>query len=199
LTLLLRRVPDTLSRQDTLRIAGISKHDRRKEMPKQFWVADLDAKGEIKLKEQYEYDTLQMIDLAAIMIAEFATFIWRDPAGFEIGMPGAQNLVVRWRPTAETAGIATLRSHGKLASISLFAAGLDRQSDALTFQAFQNHLVKELHDTGYEPAFDLLDIPERPIVASVHFAAPEGANERSMFALADRCFAAAYFRYHGLA
>lgn len=168
-------------------------------MVKRFWVADLDAKGEATLKEQYEYDTLQSLELAAILIAEFATYLWRDPEGFEIRLPGVTGLAMRWRPSASTAGIATLRHRGKLASISLLLSGVDGQSDALTIQALQNHLVRELHDTGYEPAFDLVGIPERPLVASIHFETPEGATERSLFALADRCFAAAYFRIQGLA
>lgn len=168
-------------------------------MVKRFWVADLDAKGEVTLKEQYEYDSLQSLDLAAILIAEFATFLWRDPEGFEVRLPGASGLTMRWRPSADTAGIATLRSRGKVASVSLLLSGVSGQSDALTAQALQSQLVRELHDTGYEPAFDLLGIPERPLVASVHFETPAGETDRTLFALADRCFAAAYFRIQGLA
>lgn len=168
-------------------------------MAKRFWVADLDTKGQVTLSQEYDHDSLQSLDLAALMIAEFATYLWRDPAGFDIKIPGAHLMEMRWRPSADTAGIATLRCRGKLTTVSLLACGINGQGDALTFQAFQNHLVRELHDTGYEPAFDLLDLPERPIVASFHFHMPEGALERSIFSLADRCFAAAYFRCHGVA
>jgi hypothetical protein len=167
-------------------------------MSRPFWVADLDTQGEIKLKEEYDYDALQMIDLAAILIAEFATYLWSDPAGFEIGIPGAPTMSLRWRPSADSAGIASLRYSGRLSSLILVASGKDRQTDALTLQAFQTHLVQELHDTKYEPAFDLMGIPERPLAASIHFASPEEGMERAVFALADRCFAAAYFRYQGL-
>jgi hypothetical protein len=167
-------------------------------MPEQFWVADLDAKGEISLTETYEYDVLQSIGLAAIMIAEFATYLWSDPSGFDIPLPGLPHMSMRWRPSADTAGIATLWCHGNLASLSLLATGIDPQADTLTFRAFQLHLVRELHDTGYEPAFDLMTLPDRPLVASIHLQTPDAPDERAAFSLADRCFAAAYFRYQRL-
>ena len=163
-----------------------------------FWVADLDTKGELTLTESYDYDALQSLALAATFIAEFATFLWSDPAGFEIPIPAATSMTLRWRPSAESAGIATLWSHAKLASLSLLASGKDPQADTLTFRAFQLHLLRELHDTGFEPAFDLMSLPNRPLVASIHFQTPATPDDRAAFALADRCFAAAYFRCQGL-
>ena len=65
--------------------------------------------------------------------------------------------------------------------------------------AFQRHLLLGLHDTGYEPAFALMDLSERPLVATINFAVPHPPADRIVLALADRCFGAAYFRYHGLA
>lgn len=168
-------------------------------MTKRFWVVDLDATGEVKLKEQYEYDTLQSLDLAAILIAEFATYLWRDPQGFDVTLPGISSLTMRWQPSAATAGIATLRHGDTVASISLLVAGLDPRGDAFTLQALQDRLVRQLHDTGHEPAFDLAALSERPLVASVHLRAPPAPDERAAFALADRAFAAAYFRCQGLA
>ena len=61
------------------------------------------------------------------------------------------------------------------------------------------HLVRELHDTGYEPAFDLMNISDRPLLASIHFRPPAQPQDQQLFALADRCFAASYFRKMGLA
>jgi hypothetical protein len=169
-------------------------------MAKRFWVVDLDATGEVKLKEPYEYDTLQSLDLAAMLIAEFATYLWRDPEGFDVTLPGLTSLTMRWCPSAPTAGIAMLRHGDALASISLLVTGLDPRGDAFTLQTLQDRLVRQLHDTGYEPAFDLVAaLPERPLVASVHLRAPPAPDERAAFALADRAFAAAYFRRQGLA
>ena len=60
--------------------------------------------------------------------------------------------------------------------MSLLACGLDPSADKITLEAFQQHLLRELHDTGYEPAFALTEIEERPLVATINFAAPAGAG-----------------------
>ncbi len=53
-------------------------------------------------------------------------------------------LVMRWRASAPTAGIATLRAGGRLASVSLLASGKDAEADHITLDAFQRHLLTEL-------------------------------------------------------
>jgi len=42
-------------------------------------------------------------------------------------------------------------------------------------------------------------VADRPLVAVVAFAAPPEQTDQVLVALADRCFAAAYFRYLNLA
>jgi hypothetical protein len=59
--------------------------------------------------------------------------------------------------------------------------------------------LQELHDTGYEPAFDLVSLDQRPLVATINILSPPEPIDQMTIALADRCFAASYFRYHGLA
>jgi hypothetical protein len=86
-----------------------------------------------------------------------------------------------------------------LVSLSLLCTGLNAAADQITLQAFQRHLLTELRDTGYEPAFALMDLRQRPLVATVGFAAPPDPQRQLLVALADRCFAAAYFRYLQLA
>ena len=56
-----------------------------------------------------------------------------------------------------------------------------------------------MRDTRFEPAFALMDLEERPLVATIDFRPPPEQAEQIVAALADRCFAASYFRYHGLA
>lgn len=114
-------------------------------------------------------------------------------------IPSSKAMTLRWKAASPSSGIATVRCNGKLSSLCLLVAGIDGQSDHVTLSAFQLHLVRELHDTGIEPAFDVMELPERPLVASIHFEAPTEAEDRRAFALADRCFAAAYFRCLGLA
>ena len=92
-----------------------------------------------------------------------------------------------------------MRCDEDLASLSLLCSGLDEQADALTLKAYQQHLMVELRDTGYEPAFGLMELRHRPLVATIPFFAPPDPTDQLLVALADRCFAAAYFRYLSLA
>jgi len=168
---------------------------------KNFFVADLNAKGELKDVAPYSYGDLERIPGAVDVITEMATHLYRQPEGFEGPLLiGQKDLTLRWKAVAPTAGIATVRfDDAQLASVSLLASGLNLESDQITLQAFQRHLLTELRDTGYEPAFALLDLRQRPLVATVAFASPPDPYRQLLVALADRCFAAAYFRYLQLA
>jgi hypothetical protein len=82
-----------------------------------------------------------------------------------------------------------------LVSLSLLASGKNPEADLITFNAFQSHLLRELRDTGFEPAFALMELVQRPIVATINFTSPKEKPNQLIAALADRCFAASYFRY----
>jgi hypothetical protein len=167
-------------------------------MPAPFWVVDLTPTGEIRLRQDYEYQFLEKIPGAGDLISLFSAHVWREPAQFNILLPGGR-LTFRWRACADTAGIATLREGPELISLSLLLCGRDLDADAAVKKSLQIHLVRELHDTGYEPAFDLMNISDRPLLASIHFRPPTQPEDQQLFALADRCFAASYFRKKGLA
>lgn len=167
---------------------------------RRFFVADLNAKGELRDEAEYRYEQLEQIPGAADLISTFSAAVWRSPEEFETPLrPGNRRLNLRWRASASTAGIATVRSEDRLASISLLCSGLDETADSLTLKAYQQHLLTELRDTGYEPAFALMDLRRRPLVATVAFFAPPDPGDQLLVALADRCFAAAFFRYLSLA
>jgi hypothetical protein len=180
-------------------------HQRR------FFVADLDHRGDLRATAEYRYEQLEQIPGAADLIVHFATHLYRSPEEFEVTLPppslsfargaGAPkiDMTYRWLASAETAGITTLRRGGELGSLGLLASGQNPDADRLTLEAFQTHLLRELHGTPYEPAFGLREVAERPLVAVVAFAAPTDPVEQALVALADRCFAAAYFRYLNLA
>src|SRR4051812_677562 len=167
---------------------------------RRFVVADLNARGELHAREVYGYDDLVQLPGASELIGAFSASIWKSPESFEIDplMPGGR-IECRWRASAPTTGIVTLRCAGELASLSLLASGIDPDADQITLAAFQRHLLQELHDTGYEPAFDLVGLSERPLVATINIHSPTEAADQMTIALADRCFAASYFRYQGLA
>ena len=163
----------------------------------EFLVADLNVQGELQLSEKYSYAALEQIPGAAQIIAGCSAALWRSPELFEIPLTG--KLVLRWSASAKTAGIMTIRHDAELMSLSLLATGIEPQADSITISTFQDRIIHELHDTGVEPAFALLDLKNRPLVATINFRSPPSADDQGVVALADRCFAAAYFRYHHLA
>jgi hypothetical protein len=168
-------------------------------MSKPFAVADLSRTGDLTSLAQYGYVELEQIPGASELIVLLATNLYRSPEEFEVDLPRHPEWRYRWRASAPTAGIATLRRQDQLASFALLASGINPEADLITLAAFQQHLVRELRDTGYEPAFDLMDLRQRPLVVSVPFLEPEDREEQIIVALADRCFAAGYFRYLNLA
>jgi hypothetical protein len=164
-----------------------------------FWVADVNVRGELELKAEYQYESLEQIPGAAELIGEFSGALWRSPKEFDQLLPlDGSRMTLRWQSTSPSTGMATLWQSEDLVSLSLLASGVDADADRITLEAFQHHLLTELRDTGIEPAFALLDLHERPLVATVNFQSPEGQVPQVAAALADRCFAASYFRYQQL-
>lgn len=165
-----------------------------------FLVADLNASGELQLKSEYRYASLEQVPGAAELIGHFSGALWRAPEEFEerFDAEGSQ-LRLRWRSLSDSSGIATLRSEGNLVSVSLLCSGISEEADRVTLQALQTHLLRELRDTGFEPAFGLMELSERPLSVTVNFQTPAEPNDRRLAALSDRCFAASYFRFQRLA
>lgn len=169
---------------------------------KSFWVADFNSRGDLQLEQEYSYGLLEMIPGCAELLGQLSSNLWRSPEGFEtqlrIGGPK-----LRWAPTAETAGLMTIRTAPSagdhLVSLSVLATGMNPEADTLTLQAFAGRLLHELRDTGYEPSFAMMDQARRPLVATFNFSPPTESVDQGLAALADRCFAASYFRYHHLA
>jgi hypothetical protein len=164
----------------------------------EFLMADLNAKGELQFQQPYSYALLEQVPGAMDLIAQFSGAMWRDPQHFELSLSAPCKLNMRWTAVAETAGIATLRQDEDLVSLTILACGIDPPSDATTLEVFQSHLLRHLHDTGIEPAFALLQLPHRPLAATINFRSPPQQADQKIVALSDRCFAAAYFRYHQL-
>ena len=108
-----------------------------------FWIIDLTATGEIRLKQEYEYRFLEEIPGAIDLIALFSTHLWRSPDEFTASLPGG-HLVMRWRSVSETSGIATLWYRKTLASLSILLTGAESHGGADTLVPVQNQLVREL-------------------------------------------------------
>jgi hypothetical protein len=167
---------------------------------KGFTAIDLTLQCEVRLQARYEYGLLEQINGASELIAECSTELWRAPEAFEKPLDGTSSrLSLRWMATAASAGVLVARDGMKTLALSLLASGIDREADRVTLETFHKHVVRLLHDTGFEPAFDLLGLSQRPLLATIGFYLPENPADRQIFALADRCFAAAYFRRLALA
>jgi hypothetical protein len=167
---------------------------------RRFFIADVNATGELRALAEYKYEQLEQIPGASDLIGTLSGAVWRSPQEFETPLhEERRRLVLRWRSTAATAGVATVWDGPALASVSLACSGLDEDADRITLDAYQRHLLHELRDTGYEPAFSLVHLRERPLLATVSFATPADPTDKLLVALADRCFAAAFFRYLSLA
>lgn len=165
-----------------------------------FYIADVNATGELRALAEYEYEQLIQIPGAGDLIGTLSGAVWRSPKEFEVPLHEERpHLLFRWRSSAATAGVGTVWDRRALASVSLACSGLDDDADRITLDAYQRHLLHELRDTGYEPAFSLVHLRERPLLATIAFATPAEPVDRILVALADRCFAAAFFRYLSLA
>jgi len=163
-----------------------------------FFVADLTAQGELRAISEYDYESLERIPGAAMLIARCSAEIWKTPEEAEVRLEEKYGTTVRWKATADSSGVATIRSaDGNLISLSLLASGKNPDADAITLDALQRHLVRELQQTEFEPAFDLMEVRQRPLLATITFS-QRSTGDGMVEALADRTFAAALFRYLGL-
>ena len=169
-----------------------------------FHVADLSAQGELQLRAQYLYQDLEQLPGAADLIGIFSGQLWQNQGNEWSVSLFPYNLKIRLMSPAETSAIATVwertsADRESLLSLSLLLTGKNKDADDLTVRALQTHLLRELHGTEFEAGFALMGLKERPMVASVHLGLPANPEARAPFALLDRCLAAAFFRYHGLA
>jgi hypothetical protein len=89
----------------------------------------------------------------------------------------------------------TLRSKEQVVSVTVLASGISVDADNATIGALQQQLVHQLHGTKFEAAFSLIDLQERPLAATINITNPASTALQSTAAVADRCFAASYFRF----
>ena len=164
-----------------------------------FHVADLRTTGEIRALEEYDYQTLEKVPGCTGLIARLSGQLYQSPTGFEIALAeGDEAVTLRWNATSPSSGIVTTKGTNNLLSLSILAAGISGDADRITLQAVQSRITRELHDSGIEPGFGFLNLPMRPLVATLTLRDPRTATNQLMVALADRCFAASYFRYLNL-
>lgn len=169
-----------------------------KMMVREFSVIDLTPTCDIRAAEWYRYDLLERIPGAMDLIPALAASIWRDPGGFEMHLGQGRGLGLRWVPTADSSGVLTVNESAKCLSISVLCGGVDASADTETLHAFQGHILRQLHGTEFEGSCEVLQVKDRPLLATLALFVPEESANGPLFALADRCFGAAYFRQLGL-
>jgi hypothetical protein len=164
-----------------------------------FYVADLTTTGEVRALQGYDYQTLEKVPGCIELIAKLSREMYLNPNEFELEVGlGGEAISMRWNASSPSSGIASLRLASELLTLSVLAAGVSEQADQITLNAIQSRIVKELHDSGTEPGFGFLELPMRPLVATILLRDPKVLANQVLVALADRCFAASYFRYLNL-
>lgn len=163
-----------------------------------FHVADFGPAGDLRSDQLYTYELTERLPGCAELLGTLSMHLYRTPESFETVVDLTERLTLRFFAPAPTAGLGTLRCDGSLISLSLLLSGLDGPAEEVTLNALQKHLVRELRNTPHEPAFSLLSVPQRPLLATLVFGDPPTARGQHLAAVADRCLAASFFRYHGL-
>ena len=87
---------------------------------RRFFIADVTVAGDLRALAEYRYEQLELIPGAAELIGTVSGAIWRQPLEFEVPLHEERTrLVLRWRASAATAGVATVWDGAELASVSL--------------------------------------------------------------------------------
>lgn len=74
-----------------------------------FFVADLNTRGELKRITPYDYASLERIAGASDLIGRCSGELWKSPEQMEVVLSDSGGTRLRWRSTAASAGVATVR------------------------------------------------------------------------------------------
>jgi hypothetical protein len=130
--------------------------------------------------------------LAPAAVEVFRDLVERHGASFRVPLPvrGLAHLELQWTSYG-TAAMATFWARAPVTTSAL-AAGLDAGEDRDVLQALQSLILHFHGDSPLEPAFDVLAIPDRPLLATVPIPAPP-TPDMGIIADAETCLAAAFF------
>jgi hypothetical protein len=123
----------------------------------------------------------------------------QSPAGFETKLHdprGGRPMLIRWRPHSQTAGTAEFWMNGTLAARSLLLCGVEKSAEWRALRQFNREAPRRWRTADDDPraAPRLLQLHERPLYASIIFLDKNDATRRVVLLIAQRAFAAAYFR-----
>lgn len=123
----------------------------------------------------------------------FRDLLERHGAAFRAPLPvrGLKHIELQWTQEG-TAALATFWSHGEPITMSAIVPGLVAEDDRQVLAMLQQ-LVMELHgNSPLEPAFDVLKIADRPLLATLLIPRPFPHRDTAVIADAETCLAAAF-------
>ncbi len=113
---------------------------------------------------------------------------FREP----LPIPAFAHIGLSWTRQG-TAAVASFWARGDPVTTSALAPGLDAGDDHAALDGIQS-LVLHFHgDSPSEPAFDLLTIADRPLLATVPIPVPSNRADMAIIADMETCLAAAFF------
>ena len=157
-----------------------------------FHAITIDAAGGLRSRQTHDSATL-----LRATVAIFRDLIERHGEEFRVGLPvkGLEHIELSLTRSG-TAALATFWSRGEPATSSALAPGIDPRDDRQALEGLQSLILCLCGDSPAEPGFDLLTIPDRPLLATVPIPAAPGPDLGAI-ADAENCLAAAFF-LHGI-
>ena len=148
----------------------------------------LDAAGNIHSRRTHDSAQLLPADVEI-----FRDLIEQHGADFCVGLPVKGREHVELSLTRYgTAALAAFWSRGEPVTTSALAPGLDADADREVLEGLQLFVMRFCGDSPAEPGFDLLTIPDRPLLATVPIPATP-SPDIGIIADAETCLAAAFF------
>jgi len=148
----------------------------------------LDAAGTIRFRRTH--DSAQLLP-AAIEI--FRDLIERHGEGFHVPLPieGLEHIELALTRSG-SAALASFWVRDAPVTTSALVPGLDPGEDREVLAQLQSLVMHFVGDSPVEPGFDLLSLPDRPLLATVPTPAPP-SPDLGTIAEAETCLAAAFF------
>jgi hypothetical protein len=123
----------------------------------------------------------------------FRDLIERHGEDFRVPLPvrGLEHIELALS-RAGSAALATFWSRGAPVTTSALVPGKDAGDDRQALEGLQSLGMMVFGDSPAEPGFDLLTIPDRPLLATV-LLPPQPHPDMGVIADAETCLAAAFF------
>jgi hypothetical protein len=147
----------------------------------------IDATGGLRCRRVHDSATL-----LPATVAIFRDLIERQGEEFRVPLPVEVPDHVELALTrAGSAALATFWARGAPVTTSALVPGIDPTDDRRALEGLQSLILCLCGDCPGEPGFDLLTIPDRPLLATVPIPPP--GPDLGTIADAETCLAAAFF------